>query len=67
MQPQKPSRDERERELCQLSQTPQGRARIVELFNACFPGGAVPGKGAPKIETILCHEYGPPATGRASQ
>jgi hypothetical protein len=66
MQPWKPSRDERERELCQLSQTPQGRARIAELFTACFSGGAVPARGTPKIETILCHEYGPPPTGRAS-
>jgi hypothetical protein len=62
MYPRKPSRDERERELCQLSLTPQGRARIMELFNACFPSGAMPPKGSPKIETILGHEYGPPAS-----
>jgi hypothetical protein len=63
MQPQNPSREERERELCQMSQTPQGRARIVMLFTACFPSWALPPKGSPKIETILSHEYGPPATG----
>ena len=63
MQTRKPSREERERELCQLSLTPQGRARIVEFFTACFPPGAMPPKGSPKIETILRHEYGPPATG----
>ena len=64
MRPQKPTRDERERELCQLSQTPQGRTRILEMFAACFPSGALPPKGTPRIETILCHEYGPPATVR---
>ena len=63
MHPQKPSREERERELCQLSLTPQGRTRIVELFTGCFPSGGLPPKGSPKIETILRHEYGPPATG----
>jgi hypothetical protein len=66
MHPRKPTREERERELCRLSQTPQGRARIVELFTGCFPSGAMLPKGTPKIETILVHEYGPPTNGPTS-